>query len=220
MNDLTVIYYTSNNEDPIFTKNMQKTLLETIGDLSLISVSQKPIDFGKNICVGKVGISSHNAWRQLQIGAMSAKTKFVCIAEADCLYPKEYFEFRPNDDVAHIIKPLWMLVVQRGKARRFYLKPRGSEAAMIVGRERLVKAIDEVFEGYDYWGMEKANGETIPYLLHKIKYVVDYIDKPIITIKTDNNMHRRTPHLPESKCTELPYWGNAHELADKYFRNK
>ena len=98
--DLTVIYYTNNLEKPEFEGRIQKTLKESTDSLGvpIISVSQKPIDFGKNICVGGVGASSQNAFRQLQIGAMEAKTRFVCPAEADFLHPREYFEFVPPSD--------------------------------------------------------------------------------------------------------------------------
>ena len=96
MGDLTVIYYTSNKEKELFESRIRESILDMIGDIPLISVSQKPIDFGKNICVGDVGVCGHNLFRQFQIGAKAAKTKYVCNVEADALYPKEYFEFTPE----------------------------------------------------------------------------------------------------------------------------
>ena len=51
-NDLTVVYYTSNwldTNNPYFLENTKKQLLTAIGDLPLISVSQKPmtLEIGK-----------------------------------------------------------------------------------------------------------------------------------------------------------------------------
>ena len=64
----TIIYYTSNKEDEAFEGKTRKKLLEVCGDIPIISVSQKPIDFGKNICVGDVGACDANLYRQIQIG--------------------------------------------------------------------------------------------------------------------------------------------------------
>ncbi len=94
--DLTIIYYTSNKEKPDFEEKVRAELLRVCGDLPIISVSQKPIDFGKNICVGNVGASGFNMFRQVLIGCREAKTLFVISAEADCLYPPEYFKFIPE----------------------------------------------------------------------------------------------------------------------------
>lgn len=214
---LTVVYYTSNQEDDKFERRIQRSLAHAARNIPIISVSQKPIDFGKNICVGDVGVSSHNAWRQLQIGAMAATTKYVCTAEADCIYPKEYFRFvPPRDDVAYIAKPLYVLFSQRGKARSFHHKPLGSESAMVVGRQCLIDGITKVFEGHEKWGMGSADGINFPYLLRVINHTRFSLDTPVVTFKTDNNMHRKTPHSRRNKLRELPDIGSSKHMIRKY----
>lgn len=100
--DTTIIYYTSNREKPEFETKIQKNLFSVIGDTPLISISQQPIDFGENICVGNVGTSDHNIYRQIQLECLKAKTKYVCTAKADCLYPPtEYFNFVPSNKKPH-----------------------------------------------------------------------------------------------------------------------
>jgi hypothetical protein len=217
VNDLTVIYYTSNQELPRFERRIQKTLLRLIGKLPLISVSQKPMKFGYNICVGDVGVSSQNAYRQLLIGAAHAKTKYICTAEADHLYPREYFRFRPRrENVAYIADPLYVLFAQRGKAKMYALKPRGSESSMIVGRKKLMAAIEKILTGLNEWGSKSA--EEFPFLLHHIRHSRFEMSAPAITFKTDKNMHRRTPHDTESRTRYLPYWGTSHGLINKYLK--
>ena len=49
---ITVLYYTSNREGENFEIKVREIILENKGDLPLISVSQKPIDFGKNRAKG------------------------------------------------------------------------------------------------------------------------------------------------------------------------
>ena len=56
----SVIYYTANTEKEPLAGNVRKRLLSVIEDLPLISVSQKPMDFGTNICVGDVGVNEYN----------------------------------------------------------------------------------------------------------------------------------------------------------------
>ena len=43
---------------------------ESAGDTPIISVSQKPMDLGNNICVGDVERSSQNGYMQLLIGCV------------------------------------------------------------------------------------------------------------------------------------------------------
>jgi hypothetical protein len=216
--DLTVVYYSSNRERPEFEARIMRSLRHASRPLPIISVTQKPVDFGENICVGEREASSQNAWRQLQIGAAAAKTKYVCTAESDFIYPKELFRFVPKSDrCAYIAAPLYVCFTQRGKAKRFYLKPRGSEAAMIVGRKCLVDSIEYILKDVGKWGENQADGKKFPYLLRRIpKRDTIYNRVPTVTFKTDENMHRGTPMIPESKCQELPYLGNVYDLVKKY----
>jgi len=217
MIDLTVIYYTSNRERPKFERRIQKSLRHVSRPLPIISVSQKPIDFGKNICVGAVGISGQNALRQFQIGAIEAKTKFVCAAEADFLYPKEYFRFVPKrEDVIYRQIPMYVLFAQRGKARVYCPKLRGSFAAMVVGRDAVIKGLDKVLDGFGTWGPADESDHKLPDLFRVMKRSSFITTISSVSFKTDQNMHRKTPHYVEGKTRELPYWGNGTKLVTRY----
>lgn len=219
MNDLTVCYYSCNREDPAFEARIQHTLLDTIGDMPVISVTHKPIDFGHNICVGDVGVSAHNAWRQLQIGALHAKTRFVCPGEADLLFPPEFFHFRPpRDDTFYLAMPLWVLNAQRGKAHQYSLKPRGSEAAMIVNRDLLIQRLGQILDPTSQWSAQDADGDKLPFPLDRRVVKREYftLSQPIVTIKTDENIHRKTPHDVESRTRSIPYWGDSGKLLSAY----
>lgn len=93
MTDSTIIYYSSGTESSSFEKKIQDTILENSGGLPIISVTQKPSDFGLNIDVGDVGASEMNMLRQILIGCYAATTKYVISAEADSLYGPDYFQF-------------------------------------------------------------------------------------------------------------------------------
>ena len=209
MSDTTVVYFTSNQEKPSFEKKIQAKMLETIGNLPLISVSQKPMDFGENICAGNVGVTNHNAWRQLQIGAEAADTKYICAAEADYLYSWEYFNFIPGtDDAAWRPDNIWVLFARRGTVKIFAKKPKGTETAIVVGRDYLLKGIERMLSG-ELWSDAPVDQSLLSYAFF-------HNEIPIVTFKTDENMHRAAPYLGSSVCREIPYWGKSHDLIEEY----
>ena len=151
----TVIYYTSNRENPEFEKRVQENLLKVSKGLPIISVSQKPIDLGKNICVGDVGASGFNMFRQVQIACKAAKTKFVISAEADCLYPPDYFQFSPpRDDVPYRDSNLY---VMPDRKNFFFYKIEGATHAQIVGRKFYIETLTKLFKGAPKWSIEEKN---------------------------------------------------------------
>ena len=217
MADTTIIYYTSNREDPVFEGRIIRSLLHSSGGrLPIISVSQKPMDLGVNVCVGDgIGYSGRNCFRQFQIGTLLAKTKYVCPAESDMIYPKEYFDFiPPTDDTFYLAAPLYVCFNQRGYRRYYAHKPRGSESAMVVDRKLLLNRMEVLFGTGPMWGPIE---EEI-WMLRRQKVEFFNLDVPVVTFKTDRNMHRKTPHDVTSRLTELPYYGEVHNLISRYTR--
>lgn len=212
MSDVTIIYYTSNRENRDFEYRIRRTLSKSIGKLPLISVSQRSIRFGKNICVGDVGRSNHNALRQMQIGTLEAKTKYVSMAESDTLYPPDLFDFvPPRDDTFYIAKPFYVLFNIRGIKRLYAEKPKSSESAMVVCRDLLLKRMDTIFLGREQWDTNHQ-----PALVHREPIEFFQVSYPVVSFKTDQNMHRKSPHDTKSYCTELPHWGNVYKLIKEY----
>jgi len=198
----TVIYYTSNREDEVFEGVIRRKLLQVIGDLPLISVSQKSIDFGHNFCVGDIGASDKNVLIQMFIGCLLAETPFIATAEADFLYPPTgYFDFVPEDDAKfYRYTNLWVL----RKKSNYFKKKKFSLGAQISGRNKLLDAL---------WGklsMENIRGDIVN--PHGYK---DGIDGPIpcITIKTGDGMRDDCGTNQDVLPVEsLPYWGKVEDL--------
>lgn len=211
----TIIYYTSNREDPGFERKVQENLLKNCGGLPIISVSQKPIDLGKNICVGDVGVSGFNMFRQVQIACMEAKTKFVISAEADCLYPPDYFRFiPPREDACYRNSNLYVMPDKRDF---FFYKKEGATHAQIVGREFYLKVLNKLFKGAPKWSPEEKN---FPKERWKKADVFDKIaywksKNPVFQIKTHKGMRYYT-HSDRTPIPSLPYWGNGREMRKKY----
>ena len=152
-NDLTVIYYTSNWLDihnPYFLENTKKQLLIAIGDLPLISVSQKPIVFGQNICVGDIGRSHLNVYRQILTGAKAAKTKYVATAEDDILYSYEHFHnYVPEKDRFAYDMNKWSIFTWTKPPLFSFRTKRKVVNSLIAKREMLVAAMEERFHKFD-----------------------------------------------------------------------
>lgn len=211
----TILYYTSNKEHPDFERRVQENLLKVCGGLPIISISHKPIDLGKNICVGDVGASGFNMFRQVEIGCRQAKTDFIISAEADCLYPPDYFEFRPPRlDAPYRNSNLYVMPDHRDY---FFHKKEGATHSQIVGRDFYLKTLNNLFEGAPMWSVEEKN---FPKERHGKVDVFDEIlywdtKNPVFQIKTHRGMRYYT-HSDRIPISELPYWGSGKSVRAYY----
>jgi hypothetical protein len=215
---LTVVYYTSNREKPEFERRIIETLVENSGGLPIVAVSQKPMNiagFGMNICVGNVGASNYNAFRQMQIGAQAAKTEFVCTAESDYLYPPDYFRVRTEGaEMFHTVYRTYMVYEDE-----YYYSRRANEAAMVVGRDYLVQALEEMLVGSGATGRWHEEVQLPPLFDGKNRCRVT-LRTPLVTFKTPENMHpkhHKRSYMKLDDVQALPHWGTAKDLTDKYY---
>lgn len=202
----TIIYYTSNREEERFEQVIREHILRAANGLQIISVSQKPIDFGQNICVGDVGISNQNAHRQFQIGCEAATTEYVHAAESDTLYPPEYFQFIP-DNTNHAYRT--QIYLLRLCENMFYRKE-ASESATVCGREYVINAINESLRNRGTWQESLEHGREVPCTFRHRNWKPFVLDTPIVNIKTPNQMHRW--HRCQEALEELPYWGKPDDV--------
>jgi len=220
MNDITIIYYSSNREKAEFEEKIRDNILGLCGDLPIISVTQKPVSFGKNIVVGDVGASGFNMFRQVQIALREAKTKFVLSAEADCLYPPDYFTFvPPKENLCYRNKNLYVMPQHRAY---FWKKEEGATHAQIVGRQFYLKTLDRLFEGAPEWSTEERNfpkertrqkQEDVFLEDEIVFYETKY---PVVQIKTSQSMRHYT-HSDRIAHLDLPYWGSGRDFRKKYY---
>lgn len=212
MQNATVIYISSNREDPEFEKKIQQDLLTKVGGLPIISVTHKPTNLGKNIVVGDVGLSGFNICKQILIGCENATTDFVISAESDCLYPEDYFTYRPDrTDIPYRNTNIY---VQKHK-QDFCCKKDSSLFSQIVGREFYIKRLKELFKDMPMWSTEYKN---FPKEIHKKlfnKYEYFETKNPCISFKTGNGL-RRHSNTNEIPVYELPYWGSIKDLRGLY----
>lgn len=229
---LTLVYYTSNREDEAFEEKI-RTPLRSLS-IPIISVSQKPIDFGHNISVGDQGVCDLNCLRQIQIGIEAANTDFILAAEADSLYPPEYFEFLPPTKTTCFRYPeIWVLKKWKPSQWKggFYRKPH-YEGAMICGREHWLRQLEKALKGWPQWyrpekdksGNWHSTTENNPPHVFP-EFEVQWGNPtngtrhiPVITVKTGDGQRKYTyTDRKEPPVDELPYWGSAENLRKELF---
>jgi hypothetical protein len=214
--DLTVIYYSSNREKPEFEKKVCNSLLGIIKDIPLISVTHKPMDFGKNICVGDVGLSDYNIYRQMQIACLEAKTKYVCTAEADCFYPPTgYFDFNPPFGwTAGHYTNLYIL----WRDSHIFHQKAFSLCGLFSDREFLLSRFPRCLSDDVQWRPVHKRGHP---LFHKWRDWTPFSSEiAIINCKTGDGMRNKTGVDTEGKpVKELPFWGKAEEMEERLWGN-
>jgi hypothetical protein len=211
MKDLyTIIYYTSNREDEAFEAKIKAKLLAVCGDIPIISVSQKPIDLGKNICVGDVGACDSNLFRQILIGCEAATTPFVISAEADCLYPPDYFQFVPDDTSEYYrFRPLYILN-KWGKGQWGGFFPKATAPfAQITKRDYWLRELARAFTGRPLWSPDGDRYHLDLFLAHDWKTCE--LDSPIVNLKTGQGM-RKSTQVDGNCIDKIPYWGKGEDL--------
>jgi len=215
----TILFYTSNKEGELFEGRIKDNILANSGGLPIVSVSQKPIDFGENIVVGDVGVSGFNMFRQILLGLERVKTPFVISAEADCLYPPDYFSFVPEKlDVCYRNSNVYVMGQRRNY---FYHKPEGATHAQIIGTEFYRDLLTKLFEGAPTWNPDEKNFPKERWRKEDFTDKIEYYksENPVVQIKTFQSMRHYT-HSERIPIYELPFWGLGYKFKNTYYDDK
>ena len=224
MNDLTILYYSTNRISKFFEENIINSLKEVVGDTPIISVTWKPMNLGENILFEGVKPSAYYVYKQVLIGAEKAKTKYVACAEDDTVYTKEHFAFRPPDDTfayneGHI-------EIHGGI---FIYRGRRNMSTCIATRDLMVETLRLRFEKYPNF-LDSDKGETHGFAepgryhdrlgLPEVKMMGFSTDPPPIVFWHRPSLGNVRKLKPSDKTTpDHPYWGNARALWDKFYRH-
>lgn len=197
----TIIFYTGSTESESFEQKVRDNILRAKGNLPIISVSQKPIDFGNNICVGEIGKSYENAFKQVLIGCQAATTPYVVTCESDILYPaKGYFDFTPTDPtVIYTYDNVW-LMWNRENRTRFY-KHGTTCGSIILSRDLYINMLRD--------GMPD-------FFKPDVKWE-HFTGDPMINIKTRNGVSFGTTLTKGvNPVASFPQWGTPEDIRKGY----
>jgi hypothetical protein len=224
--DLTVVYYSSNyleDHNPWFVENTKRLLKETILDTPLISVSQKPMDFGTNICVGEIGRSNRNLYWQILQGAKAATTKWIATAEDDIIYSPDHFEYRPKEDVMAYEMNKWSFFTWSDPLV-FSWRRRKIINSIICTKELFVNAMEERLLKHPKYLSEEHCGEPGRYDkelgVKEIKTEEYYCSYPIVVYSHEDacGYITRGPNkeLGPVRANELVGIGTTHHVMELY----
>ena len=104
--------------------------------------SQKPINFGQNICIGEIGQSIYNIYKQIFIGAVRVTTSYVGMVEDDSLYNLEHFMYRPNNAFSYNQNRLNV------HGDIFFKRQRSGMCMCIAPTDLMIKTLEERFKKY------------------------------------------------------------------------
>lgn len=245
MNNLTVIYYTSNfldNTNPFFLSNTRKQLLFSAGDLPIIVVSQKPTKFEwreerfKNIVIGDIGRSHLNIYRQILEGCKAATTEYVAMAEDDILYSQEHFH---NEYIGTYPD---MFLYDMNKVSIFtWIRPaiysfrhdRMVINQLIAPRKLLIEALEERFKRFDelikqgkkesqiikYWGDMSRYEDLLGVTVRPAKTFM--CKMPSLVFSHEHAFgylnHGKRKRLGDLRIIKLVGWGDAEDIIKLFY---
>lgn len=225
--DLTLLYYTGNASERPFFARVREHLLSVASDLPLISVTQKPLAFGQNICVGEIGRSHLNIYRQILAGAKAATTRFVALCEDDALYPRERFlEFPQVDDAFIYDMHRWSLYTWTDPAI-YSLKNRHTNVSLIAPRQLLIEALEERFAKFPDDSKVPLARWAEPGRYEKLlgvteRKIVEYVASEPTVVFTHEDalgyaLQGKRKRLGKIRAWDIPYWGKAQDVLNNYY---
>ena len=216
-----IIYYTDNVPSERFLNIIQRQILRACGDIPIISVSQKPIDFGRNIVMAGIGRSNLSIYRQILTGLEASDADVVNFVEHDVIYHPGHFEFVPPDNTAFWYnRNVWKVRASDGQAVYYRTS---ALSLMVCYRDIALKQYRERVEKQANGTLSRATGHEpghhlAPKGLGNIPAKFFNAEHPCIDIRHSNNKTKTDRFRKESfrskksildwkLADEVPFWG-------------
>lgn len=223
MDDLTIIYLTTNRHPKHFTNYQLGIFKKAAEGFPVISVSKKPMELGHNIVDASDTISHLNMYKQLVAAARLAKTPYIAAAEDDVLYSREHFtQFRPPLGAVSYNFFRWSLFTWTNV---FNYKNRITNTTLIADKDYYIEAWEERFAKYPDDSLPPHRvGEIGRHNLEgwigvsERKCLIWNSSVPVIDINHplggDSTGFRK--RLGVIRAVEIPYWGRAEDIIKEY----
>ena len=189
-----VIYYTDNNpkENIFLTCQKQIEKCMEIHKLPIVSVSQKPINFGRNI-VMDLERSVLSMYKQILKGLEESETDIIFMLEHDLLYHPSHFDFTPKrKDTYYYDRSVWSVCADTGKAVFYH---RNVPSLLCAYRDLLIEHYKTKVDYVEKNGYKSRYGfsppKGLPKELRKGRYEVYFSKYPSIDIRHSKSLTRR-----------------------------
>jgi hypothetical protein len=214
-----IIYYTDNRLDKAVAEATRNQLARVVGEMEIVSVSLKPLDFGRNIVLD-LERGYLTMFKQILAGLEASTADVIFFCEHDVLYSKSHFEFEPvHDNIFYYNENIWKVHWQTGQALFYYCK---QTSGLCAYRELLLKHYRKRVEIVERDGFSRRMGFE-PGTHGRKERVDDYkaerymSTEPNIDIRHDKNLtpSRWSPDQFRNKryakgwkmTDEIPGWG-------------
>lgn len=217
--DATIIYYTASRIKDGFAEKIKNQIKKVSNGLPIISVSQKPLeDMGDNICIGDIGQSYKNVYKQILMGAEKADTPYVICCEDDILYSQDYFNYRPKEHPFAYNLNRWNLHTTKDI---YSFTNRIIMGQCIADRKALIQCLrlrENLNDFPDEYVGEPGRFES-KLGLPEVKYETFFTHDPNIQFVHDDAVckHKRLGNAAEPR-TNLRPWGRASKLITDIYR--
>jgi hypothetical protein len=201
-----VIYYTdSSTIDEGLARAVRKQIKKAVGPIPIISVSQKPLNFGQNICVGEKPLTYQSMYEQLLAGLEAApEGSIVYMCEHDVFYHPSHFAKLPEKKdhcYFNSNRYYWRLGMP------YFFKARGKKTMShgVAYREYMIEHCKERIAQWNA-GSEKANRINIRWYEWKS-------ERPNVDIRHGKNLtpdgHWKNEYFRGNRegIKNLPGWG-------------
>ena len=215
---ITILYLTHNKLDPEVANLCREKLLLAADGKRIISISQEPLEFGDNVCVGNIGVSWRSLYVQLLAGLSEVKTEHVAIAEHDCLYTKEHFNFIPTDpNLFYYNRNCWLVQWKCNRPEHefmySYWPNRTAQSQVAAFTSSFLQAVGERLYLIDAGSVNDLNKSTLLY--DGMKLPAEFGVPPVMDTRRAERLYRQATsgspaHLETLIGDHVRKWG--HEI--------
>lgn len=208
-----IVYYTDSKIDETLASAVRKKIkkIADLYNIDIISVSQKPLDFGKNICVGEKPYSYVSMYEQILAGLKEVPlNSIVNLCEHDVFYHESHFKILPEDK-EHMFFNTNRYYWKQGMD---YFFPARGEHALSQGVAYREFILRHVTDRLEEWG-------KVPNAPLHIATINFKSDRPNVDIRHNNNFTPDGKYKKEymkgkkQGIYNLPGWGSPEHFMKK-----
>jgi len=229
-----IVYYTNNRCQERLAKAVRLNLRRWCKDMPIVSVSQYPLDFGKNITVPYES-SILSMFKQNLVGVEASEADIIFFAEHDIFYHPTHFDFTPQrTDTYYYNTNVWAVDDDSGQC--LYYDGMKMVSGLVAHREILIehyrKKIERVErEGFSHRKIGFEPGKKVSKGRHDdYDWNIFRSERPNVDIKGSHNITRKRFKLEDYRsrrhiapswtlADSVPYWGKIQGRFDDFLRD-
>ena len=217
-----IVYYTDSKIDLQLANAVRKRIKKTCGPIPIVSVSQEPLNFGKNICIGEQPRKYKSIHEAILAGVEATpEGSIIYLCEHDVFYHPSHFAKLPDDENTMYFDTNRYYY---SKGNSSFVKARGKRAlSQCVGhRDTIIRHIKERLDhGLDEAGEEIVERWSDLEKRSSVKYANYTSDRPSVDILHDGNFTPRGDYKKgylegnRKGIVNLPGWGGPAHFENK-----